>query len=113
MDAERARKLLAAERRELERALGHRGREDDGENAGFQEPANLAAELYIEELDEGLAEDLRDRLAALERAEHRLAMGTYGLSIESGRRIPDERLEAFPTAERTVEEERDLEGGSI
>lgn len=68
MDVERARELLAAERRELERALDHRGREDDGETAGFQEPANLAAELYLDELDEGLAEDLRDRLAALERA---------------------------------------------
>ena len=108
MEAERARKLLSAERQELERALGHRGREDDGENAGFQEPANLAAELYLDELDEGLAEDLRDRLDAIERAEQRLAAGAYGLSVESGRPIPDERLEAFPTAERTVEEERAL-----
>ena len=32
--------------------------------------------------------------------------GTYGLSIESGQPIPDERLEALPTAELTVEEER-------
>jgi len=110
MDSERARELLAAERRELERALGHRGREDDGENAGFQEPANLAAELYLEELDEGLADDLRERLAALERAEQRLVAGTYGLSVESGRPIPDERLEALPAAERTVEEERALDG---
>jgi hypothetical protein len=31
-----------------------------------------------------LAEDLRERLAALERAEERLADGTYSLSIESG-----------------------------
>jgi DnaK suppressor protein len=106
MDAERARELLAAERQELERALGHRGREDDGENAGFQEPGNLAADLYLEELDEGLADDLRERLAAVERAEQRLADGTYGLSIESGKPIPDERLEAFPTAERTADEER-------
>jgi len=110
MDVERARELLAAERRELERALGHRGREDDGENAGFQEPANLAADMYLDELDEGLAEGLRDRLAALERAEQRLAAGTYGLSVESGKAIPDERLEAFPTAERTVEEENELNG---
>ena len=106
MDAERARELLASERQELERALGHRGREDDGENAGFQEPGNLAADLYLEELDEGLADDLRERLAAVERAEQRLAAGTYGLSIESGKPIPDERLEAFPTAERTADEER-------
>jgi DnaK suppressor protein len=108
MDVERARELLAAERRELEHALGHRRHEDDGEEAGFQEPANLAAELYLDELDEGLADDLRERLDALKRAEQRLAAGTYGLSIESGEPIPDERLEAFPTAERTVEEERAL-----
>lgn len=108
MDTERARELLAAERQELERALDNRGREDDGENAGFQEPANLAAELYLEELDEGLADDLRERLAAVERAEQRLAAGTYGLSIESGTPISDGRLKAFPTAERTVDEEREL-----
>ena len=106
MDIERARALLAAERREIEQALGHRGHQDDGEDAGWLEPGNLAAGLYLDELDEGLAEELGDRLAALERAEQRLAAGTYGLSVESGKPIPDERLEALPTAERTVEEER-------
>jgi RNA polymerase-binding transcription factor DksA len=39
------------------------------------------------------------------RAEARLAKGTFGLSVESGARIPDERLEAEPLAERTVEEQ--------
>jgi DnaK suppressor protein len=110
MDADRARELLAAERRELEHAIAGRAHEDDGEPAGFQDPGTQASDLYLEELDEGLADDLRERLAALERAEQRLAAGTYGLSIESGEPIPDARLEAFPTAERTVEEERALEG---
>ena len=111
MDIQRARALLAAARREIEQALSRRGHQDDGEDAGWLEPGNLAADLYLDELDEGLAEELRDRLAALERAEQRLAAGTYGLSIESGRPIPDERLEALPTAERTVEEERILDEG--
>jgi DnaK suppressor protein len=106
MDVERARALLAAERREIEQALGRRVHQDDGDDAGWLEPGNLAANLYLDELDEGFAEDLRDRLAAVERAEQRLDAGTYGLSIESGQLIPDERLEALPTAERTVEEER-------
>jgi DnaK suppressor protein len=110
VEVERARALLAAERREIEQALSRRGHEDDGDDAGWLEPANLAADLYLDELDEGLAEELRDRLAALERAEQRLAAGTFGLSIESGQAIPDERLEALPTAERTVEEERLAEG---
>jgi DnaK suppressor protein len=106
MDVERARTLLAAERREVEHTLGHRAHEDDGEDAGWLEPGNLAAGLYLDELDEGLGDELRERLAALERAERRLAAGTYGLSVQSGKPIPDERLEALPTAERTVEEER-------
>jgi DnaK suppressor protein len=106
VDDERARELLAAERERIERALGRRGREDDGEPADELDPANLAADLYQDELDEGLREDLREQLAAVERAEERLADGTYGLSIESGRPIPDERLVARPTAELTVDEEQ-------
>lgn len=51
-------------------------------------------------------EELRGQLEALERAEARLAAGTYGLSIESREPIPDERLEAVPTAERTMEEQQ-------
>ena len=107
MDDARARELLAAERSRLERALAHRGHEDDGEDSDpFFEPGNHAADLYQDELDEGLADDLREQLAAVERAAARLAAGTYGLSIESGEPIPDERLEALPTAERTADEER-------
>jgi DnaK suppressor protein len=105
MDPDRARKLLGAERERIERALAQHGPEARGEPADEEDPANLASELYQDELDEGLAGDLRDELAAVERAEARLAAGTYGLSIESGKPIPDERLEALPTAERTVEEE--------
>jgi DnaK suppressor protein len=106
MDAERARKLLATERERIEQALAKRTHEDDGEEADEFDPANLASDLYQDELTEGLADDLRLQLAAVERAEERLAAGTYGLSIESGQPIPDERLEAIPTAELTVEEER-------
>ena len=107
MDPERARELLTAERERIEQALTRLAHQDTGEEADDQDPANLASELYQDELDEGLADDLREELAAVERAEARLAAGTYGLSIESGKPIPDERLEAIPTAERTAEEQAD------
>jgi DnaK suppressor protein len=110
MDPDHARELLAGERQRIERALAQRGHEDTGEPADEEDPANLAADLYQDELDEGLADDLRQALAAVERAEARLAAGTYGLSVESGKPIPDERLEALPTAERTTEEEAAHEG---
>jgi len=98
VDPERARELLAEERKRIEHALVRRAHEDGGE-PGEEDSANLASDLYQDELDEGLADDLREELASVERAEARLAAGTYGLSIESGKAIPDERLEALPTAE--------------
>jgi DnaK suppressor protein len=105
MDPDRAGELLAQERERIERALGGLAHTDTGEEADDIDPGNLASDLYQDELDEGLADGLRDQLAALERAEARLAAGTFGLSVESGEPIPDERLEALPTAERTAEEE--------
>jgi DnaK suppressor protein len=51
-----------------------------------------------------VAAGLRDRLAALDRALQRVEDGTYGRSIRSGALIPDERLEADPAAELTVQE---------
>jgi len=106
MDNEHASKLLAAERRRITDELGRLGHTDDGEPADEFDPANLASDLLQDELDEGRAEDLREQLAAVARAEERLAAGTFGRSIVSGEPIPDERLEAFPTAELTVDEER-------
>jgi DnaK suppressor protein len=105
VDPERARELLATERARIERALAQLRHSDSGEIQDIGDPGNLGSELYQDELDAGLADDLREDLAAVERAEARLAAGTYGLSVESGKQIPDERLEAIPTAERTVEEE--------
>jgi len=110
MDEARARELLQAERRRIERAIAavqrpDADRGDDGEPHLEQHIADQGTDLFDKEFSEGHLEDLRDQLAAVERAEKRLAEGTYGLSVESGEPIPDARLEAVPTAERTVEEQ--------
>jgi DnaK suppressor protein len=106
MDPDRARLLLAAERARIEQALSRLGHEDDSEPADEFDPANQASDLYQDEFDEGQEDDFRSQLEAVERAEQRLAAGTYGLSIESGQPIPDARLEILPTAELTVGEEQ-------
>jgi DnaK suppressor protein len=111
VDPERARELLEIERQRLERAIAGLRHQDDGEQSDpFFDAANNASELYQDELDEGLAEDFEAQLAAVARAEQRLAEGTYGLSIESGLPIPDGRLEVHPSAELTVDEERVRDG---
>jgi DnaK suppressor protein len=113
VDPDRARELLQEERTRLERALGELAppaRDGDRDPA---EAGDVAPELLDAEIDAGLAEPLREQLAALGRAEARLAEGSYGISIESGEPIPDGRLESIPWAERTAEEQSryDSRGG--
>ena len=108
MDVERARALLAAKRAEVQKLLAETetaGREDRGsEDETGADIADPAQSLTQQGMDDAIAESLRDRLAALDRAEQRLADGTYGRSVQSGKPIPDARLEADPAAELTVEE---------
>ncbi len=107
MDAARARTLLLAERERLQGLLdgitgAARANRDAADEPG---PYDDSAEpLTSEQGDDAVAAGLRDRLAAVDRAEERLDAGTYGRSVRSGRPIPDERLEADPAAELTVDE---------
>ena len=75
MDPERARELLQAGAERIERGLAQAAHEDDGEEADDQDPGNLASDLYQDEFDEGLRDDLGAQLAAVERAEARLGCG--------------------------------------
>jgi DnaK suppressor protein len=107
VDSERARELLVRERERIEAALAGLGREAPEEADDQVQPGDEGGEeLYQDEFDAGRAQDYEVQLAALVRAEARLEAGTYGLSVDSGDPIPDERLEANPTAERTVGEEK-------
>ena len=108
MDDARATTLLQTERRRVEQLIAE-ARQDAGsdrdaadqEGGDFADPAER---LTAEGLDDALVVSLQARLDAIARAEGRLADGTYGRSVRSGAPIPDERLEADPAAELTVEE---------
>jgi len=110
MDENRARSLLQAERAEVQSLLAsteESGREDrEAEDERGADVSDPAASLTAEGMDDAIAESLRDRMAAIDRALRRLDEGTYGRSVRSGVPIPDERLEADPAAELTVEEAR-------
>ena len=108
MDDARARQLLGEERTRVEgllRDLTEASEEDRATIRDTGDIADPAQPLTDEQGADAIAAGLRDRLAAIERAEARLQAGTYGLSIKSGEPIPDERLEADPAAELTVAEE--------
>jgi DnaK suppressor protein len=110
MDSDRARELLRRERERIEKALAGEAHAPETDLATRdQHLGDQGSELFDDELAAGLRDQLAEELADVERAEERLARGTYGVSIESGEPIPDERLEAHPTAERTAEEQARLE----
>jgi DnaK suppressor protein len=83
MDQDRAKELLLAARTEVQKSLNYT------ERSGRDDRAT--------ELETG---DIADPAQSL------TAEGTYGRSIRSGLPIPDERLEADPAAELTIEEAR-------
>jgi DnaK suppressor protein len=111
MDQARARALLAGERARLRRLLQADGGEPQAAEVGDE--VDDADRRNAEET--GLAVDqlLQARWAALQRAEARLAAGSYGRSVHSGQPIPDERLEADPLAELTVQEAAAAERGAL
>jgi DnaK suppressor protein len=110
MDAQHARELLARERARIESELPDLKPHDPEDVPDPFEVSDGGAEMVEDELSEAEAEPLSEALAAIERAERRLEEGTYGISVESGEPIPDDRLEAIPWAERTAEEQARLEG---
>lgn len=109
MDESRARALLRAERAEVATLLRETEEAVQVDEQAPDSPTDSADEgltLTEEATDEAVAEQLRDRLGAIDRALARLEAGTYGRSVLSGKPIPDQRLEADPAAELTVEEAR-------
>jgi len=111
VDNDRAELLLNAERTRVEDLLAavHGDSQSDRSAANEQGDMSDSSEVLVSEgTDDAVASALTQKLAAIERAEQRLAAGTYGRSIASGELIPDERLEADPAAELTVDEAQQL-----
>jgi DnaK suppressor protein len=106
MEQEQAKQLLSNERARIEKDLAALRGDQPLEGDQQIEPGDEGSEdMYFDELTQVRQEQLSQELAALERAEARLAAGTYGLSVDSGEPIPDDRLVALPLSERTKEED--------
>lgn len=111
MDNDRARHLLNAERTRVEGLLGAVKGDSQSDRTAANQHGDMSdsSELLVSEgTDDAVADALTQRLAAIGRAEQRLTAGTYGRSTASGELIPDERLEADPAAELTVNEAQGL-----
>jgi DnaK suppressor protein len=115
VDTRRARELVAAERTRLEAALRRLSGEVRAEGALERQQtgeSDAGSELATEMVELALATNVHAELEAVTRAEERIASGSFGRSVDSGRTIPDERLEAEPLAERTLDEQRRHDAGA-
>ena len=113
MNERRARELVARERARIKSALAALGGEIHAQGSLQRQQtgdsADAASTLDAESITGALEADLREQLAAVERAEERIARGSVRQMGREWLPIPDERLEVEPLAERTVEEQRQYE----
>jgi DnaK suppressor protein len=107
MDIARAKELLQADRQRTDELLVDMAGRDQADREAANQPGDMfdsAEPLTGEGTDESVISELQNHLAAIDRAEQRIAAGAFGYSVKSGVPIPDERLEADPSAELTIEE---------
>ena len=114
MDETHARELLFSEQARLESiradiiddgTIDYGDEQEIQEEAAGQHPADAASATESRSRDIGLLEQVEGELRDVEQALERLDRGTYGQCEVCGRPIPDERLEADPTARYDVEHE--------
>jgi RNA polymerase-binding transcription factor DksA len=72
-----------------------------GDDAGDTSVADLLSDVAFAEVARDAAE-VRD----INAAQARIAAGTYGICIDCGRPIGKNRLEAYPTAKRCIEDQQ-------
>jgi DnaK suppressor protein len=107
MDENQARERLLTERAEVLEMLRESEAEVAADRAAAAEQGDLedpVPAVSAEGMAIASANRFRDRVAAIDRALHRLDNGTYGRSVRSGEPIPSDRLGADPAAELTIEE---------
>ncbi len=91
--------------------------EDDTEEgelssaAGDQHLADHASDMLDREVDESLEENAEVIVHEIDDALGRIAAGTYGICVNCGQPIPEDRLDAVPYAVLCVPCKREEERG--
>jgi RNA polymerase-binding transcription factor DksA len=90
------------------------GDTEDGElssAAGDQHLADHASEMLDREVDESLEDNAEEIGREIDAALERIDAGTYGVCVNCGQQIPEERLDAVPYAVLCLSCKREEEEG--
>ena len=120
-DVERFRTMLLEERQRVVEAIEYLHEENRGSledetaelvsGSADQHMADTATETLDREIDYTLEENSEHVLAAIDAALARIEDGTYGICVNCGAQIPEERLEARPWAPLCIDCKRREERG--
>jgi RNA polymerase-binding transcription factor len=113
-DREELRGRLTGERRrlyDLYRRDLREGRESRQE--GTEDSLDVAEDAYEKEEHFAFSAVEREQLRLIDEALQRLADGTYGVCLHSGRPIPLPRLREMPWARHTAEVQEQVERGLL
>ncbi|WP_078391562.1 TraR/DksA C4-type zinc finger protein [Shouchella patagoniensis] len=72
-------------------------------------PADNATDLFDREKDAAIHQHMEEEVHEIEHALKKIMDGSYGICEKTGKAIPLERLEAFPTARTIVSESKPFE----
>ena len=98
---------IESARQAVLRDIGADQEERGGELADYdQHEADAATDTLEQEMDDTRLIRLQHEREAVEQALEQLEQGNYGISVDSGKPIPPERLAVMPEAIRTVEEQQ-------
>ncbi|MGB4338276.1 MAG: TraR/DksA C4-type zinc finger protein [Bacillota bacterium] len=103
---ERARRMAERRISDVESTAGFDVAEADwsGELSSYDNhPADSGSSLEMRSINLGLINHNETRLAEISAAMSRLEQGTYGICVECGKPIPEQRLRAIPWAASCVE----------
>jgi len=104
------RRKVTQDMSQLEKGALMNTRDASGELSGHTfHMADVASDVYDQELNIGLASSEQSLLNRIEGALKRIEEGTYGLSVTTGKPISKKRLVAVPYAELTVQEQEEEE----
>ena len=83
---------------------------DKGDVSGHaMHMADVATDMYDREFNLSLASNDREMLQKIDAALARIAKGTFGLCLKTGKRIPEARLKAVPYAEYCLEAQEEMD----
>lgn len=80
---------------------------------GSQDFEETAIDFTETQQEQSIEVNEQALLTLVQAALKRIEDGTYGKSVVSGKPIPEKRLEAIPWADRTIEEEEQIEAHNL